>query len=377
MTGYIEEQAGADNAGKWDIATVPGGGGNWGGSFLAVPDAEQAPGAGDRAGQVPDQRRRPARRVRGGRQPAVEPDAVRRPGASRTRRTRTSATRRSARSSSPVRATSKPVYLGAKNQPVRDAVENALRSVENGEVSADDGWARRRRGRPEAAARLRPDASDGARGSPRRPGSTVRITPHRLSRRAEETAEHATDLRAPPPPPRRGAHPRRDSASPLRVRLAVLPPVRGLRAVPARATRPGSPCTTGACSVDAHLARARQLHRAARRRRTSGTPWSTPSASSSLATVPQLLLALVLAQHAQPAAAGADVLADGRPAPNITSVAAVGIIFTLMFARDFGLVNWVLGPCRRRPDRLAGPPVVVLAGDLGRWSTGAGPATTR
>ena len=24
-------------AGKWDIATVPGGGGNWGGSWLAVP----------------------------------------------------------------------------------------------------------------------------------------------------------------------------------------------------------------------------------------------------------------------------------------------------------------------------------------------------
>ncbi len=34
----------------------------------------------------------------------------------------------------------KPVYLGAKNQPVRDAVENAMRSVENGEKSSDDGW---------------------------------------------------------------------------------------------------------------------------------------------------------------------------------------------------------------------------------------------
>ncbi len=29
--------------------------------------------------------------------------------------------------------------------------------------------------------------------------------------------------------------------------------------------------------------------------------------------------------------------------PNVTSVAAVGIIFTLLFARDFGLVNWLLG----------------------------------
>jgi len=33
-----------------------------------------------------------------------------------------------------------PVYLGAKNQPVRDAVENAMRSVENGEKSNEDGW---------------------------------------------------------------------------------------------------------------------------------------------------------------------------------------------------------------------------------------------
>ena len=29
--------------------------------------------------------------------------------------------------------------------------------------------------------------------------------------------------------------------------------------------------------------------------------------------------------------------------PNVTSVAAVGIIFTLIFARDFGLANWLLG----------------------------------
>jgi cellobiose transport system permease protein len=29
--------------------------------------------------------------------------------------------------------------------------------------------------------------------------------------------------------------------------------------------------------------------------------------------------------------------------PNITSIAAVGIIFTLLFARDFGLINWLLG----------------------------------
>jgi cellobiose transport system substrate-binding protein len=36
MMGYIQGQAPATK-GKWDIARVPGNGGNWGGSFLAVP----------------------------------------------------------------------------------------------------------------------------------------------------------------------------------------------------------------------------------------------------------------------------------------------------------------------------------------------------
>ncbi len=43
MLGYIRGQAGDAAAGKWDLVTLPGGaGGNWGGSYLAVPeDSEQ------------------------------------------------------------------------------------------------------------------------------------------------------------------------------------------------------------------------------------------------------------------------------------------------------------------------------------------------
>ncbi|MEU1620743.1 ABC transporter substrate-binding protein [Streptomyces sp. NPDC005722] len=37
MTGLIQTAAGKEAEGKWDIASVPGGGGNWGGSFLTVP----------------------------------------------------------------------------------------------------------------------------------------------------------------------------------------------------------------------------------------------------------------------------------------------------------------------------------------------------
>jgi len=42
MMGYIQGQAPA-TSGKWNIASVPGGGGSWGGSFLAVPKQSQHP----------------------------------------------------------------------------------------------------------------------------------------------------------------------------------------------------------------------------------------------------------------------------------------------------------------------------------------------
>ncbi|WP_418959422.1 extracellular solute-binding protein [Streptomyces tritici] len=39
MLGYIKGQAGESGKGKWDVAALPGGAGNWGGSYLAVPRA--------------------------------------------------------------------------------------------------------------------------------------------------------------------------------------------------------------------------------------------------------------------------------------------------------------------------------------------------
>lgn len=41
MLGYIKGQAGDAGEGKWDIAALPGGAGNWGGSYLAVPAAAE------------------------------------------------------------------------------------------------------------------------------------------------------------------------------------------------------------------------------------------------------------------------------------------------------------------------------------------------
>ena len=42
MMGYIQGQA-PDTEGLWDIADIPGGGGNWGGSHLAIPASSEHP----------------------------------------------------------------------------------------------------------------------------------------------------------------------------------------------------------------------------------------------------------------------------------------------------------------------------------------------
>jgi cellobiose transport system substrate-binding protein len=41
MIGYIKGQAGDAGDGKWDVASIPGDGGNWGGSYLSIPAASE------------------------------------------------------------------------------------------------------------------------------------------------------------------------------------------------------------------------------------------------------------------------------------------------------------------------------------------------
>ena len=41
MIGYIKGQAGDAGEGHWDVASIPGDGGNWGGSYLAIPAARE------------------------------------------------------------------------------------------------------------------------------------------------------------------------------------------------------------------------------------------------------------------------------------------------------------------------------------------------
>jgi cellobiose transport system permease protein len=62
-----------------------------------------------------------------------------------------------------------------------------------------------------------------------------------------------------------------------------------------------------------------------------------------LATIPQFMLALLLAATLSRRIKMRTLFRLGVLVPNVTSVAAVALIFSLIFARDFGLANWVLG----------------------------------
>lgn len=94
-----------------------------------------------------------------------------------------------------------------------------------------------------------------------------------------------------------------------------------------------------------------------------------------LSTVPQLIVALLLANLMNRQMRGRTLLRMGIVVPNITSVAAVGIIFALIFADRYGLVNWLLGSVGVDPS-----PGATTATPPGwrspSWSTGVGPATT-
>jgi cellobiose transport system permease protein len=62
-----------------------------------------------------------------------------------------------------------------------------------------------------------------------------------------------------------------------------------------------------------------------------------------IATVPQVLLALALAQVLNSRLRSRTLFRMGLLLPNITSIAAVAITFSQLFARDFGVINYLLG----------------------------------
>ncbi|GAA2104566.1 carbohydrate ABC transporter permease [Actinomadura alba] len=62
-----------------------------------------------------------------------------------------------------------------------------------------------------------------------------------------------------------------------------------------------------------------------------------------ISTVPQLLIALFVANLLNRRLRGSTLFRIGIILPLVTSTAAVAIVFTQLFAADYGMVNWLLG----------------------------------
>lgn len=139
MTGVIEGNAGEGAKGKWDIASVPGSGGNWGGSFLAVPaQSKHQKEAVELAKFLTSPQGQIGAFKAKGPLPS-SPQALDDPAITQA----TNAYFNNA----PVgqifgsgAKSLKPVYMGPKNQAVRTEVENAVRTVELGQRTAEQGW---------------------------------------------------------------------------------------------------------------------------------------------------------------------------------------------------------------------------------------------
>jgi len=139
MTGVIEGQAGPEASGKWDVAKAPGDGGNWGGSFLAVPKQSKHP---KEAAELAKYLTSPEGQIEAfnklGNLPsstkALDDPAV----LDKTNPYFSDAPTGQIFAAGAKKL--KPVYLGPRNQGVRDEVENALRSVEQKQSSPEDAW---------------------------------------------------------------------------------------------------------------------------------------------------------------------------------------------------------------------------------------------
>lgn len=62
-----------------------------------------------------------------------------------------------------------------------------------------------------------------------------------------------------------------------------------------------------------------------------------------IATIPQIVLALLLANALNKRIRGRLFIRMGVLLPLVTSVVAVAVVFTQLYGRDWGLINWVLG----------------------------------
>jgi cellobiose transport system substrate-binding protein len=139
MLGHIQETA-PDQKGKWDIAAIPGGGGNWGGSWWTIPaQGKNIDAAADFVKWLvqPEQQIEVFKTV--GNLPS-QPALYKDPAVLDYKKEFMS----NAPTGQIFAATAeglKPQYLGKKNGPTRVAVENVIRRVQEGSLKPAAAWA--------------------------------------------------------------------------------------------------------------------------------------------------------------------------------------------------------------------------------------------
>jgi cellobiose transport system substrate-binding protein len=141
MTGIVQNNSGAENKGKWDVAAVPGGGGNWGGSWLAVPTQSKYPTqAADLAKFLTSAEGQVAAFVAKGPLP-TNLTALQNPQFQNYQNAYFNNAPTGKIFGGSV-AGIKPLILGPKHAAVKEkALEPALQALEQGKISEPDAWA--------------------------------------------------------------------------------------------------------------------------------------------------------------------------------------------------------------------------------------------
>jgi cellobiose transport system substrate-binding protein len=141
MLGTIEKQSGPENAGKWDVARVPGNGAVRGGSFLAVPTQSTHQAEAAELVKFLTSAKGQTAAFKSKNNFPSSPQAIDDPAVQDFKNAYFSDAPVGKIFGESVKAI-KPVYLGPDNNPVGDRVGNALTAVEQGKLKPDEAWAK-------------------------------------------------------------------------------------------------------------------------------------------------------------------------------------------------------------------------------------------
>lgn len=141
MLGLIKQFGGDEQQGKWDVAGVPGGGGSWGGSWLAVPTQSKHPKEAAQLVQFLTSVQGQIGAFKAANNLPSSPAALNDPAVKAFNNPYFN-NAPVGQIYAPAAINLKPVYLGADNQEVRTAVEADLRAVAQGKLSAGSAWSK-------------------------------------------------------------------------------------------------------------------------------------------------------------------------------------------------------------------------------------------